>query len=333
MNEIENKKSLSKLTIIILISILLFTIATTIIIVNINSNKKNSSGGESQLSENNLTIGTKKIAVLNNEKEVNGYGLFKNNNEYVFKGGDYFLETDASGNTSKKYEQGYLNNFVKFNNNYWRIVKINSDDTIKLVWAGTYNTNKVTNLLDSQIKYIETKADNFDYENSYLRNYLNTTILNDNNIIPNNFENYLEKTSFDISTYDINSKIVTEQESKFKDYVGVLSIEDYETASYCYEYTTSTGYKTKLCGNYIADILNTATNAKQLKTNTTNVVINDNKTVGVIKIERVDGEFETNTEYQVDRDLDNNVLPVITLKSTINFESGNGSLNNPYVVK
>lgn len=333
MNEIENKKGLSKLTIIILISILLFAIATIIIIVNINSNKKNSSGGESQLSENNLTIGTKKIAVLNNEKEVNGYGLFKNNNEYVFKGGDYFLETDASGNTSKKYEQGYLNNFVKFNNNYWRIVKINSDDTIKLVWAGTYNTNKVTNLLDSQIKYIETKTDNFDYENSYLRNYLNTTILNDNNIIPNNFENYLEKTSFDISTYDINSKIVTEQESKFKDYVGVLSIEDYETASYCYEYTTSTGYKTKLCGNYIADILNTATNAKQLKTNTTNVVINDNKTVGVIKIERVDGEFETNTEYQVDRDLDNNVLPVITLKSTINFESGNGSLNNPYVVK
>ncbi len=40
MNEIENKKGLSKLTIIILIGVLILIITTVIIVININSNKK-----------------------------------------------------------------------------------------------------------------------------------------------------------------------------------------------------------------------------------------------------------------------------------------------------
>lgn len=88
------------------------------------------------------------------------------------------------------------------------------------------------------------------------------------------------------------------------------------------------------CENYINNILETAKNTKQSKTNTTNVVINNtNKTVGVSKIGRYNGEFDITTEYNVDRQLENSVLPVITLKSNINFESGNGTVENPYIVK
>ena len=301
---------------------------------NNNSGTLNNEGNNN-VSGSNLKYGKTKLDVKDNkENEMNGYGLFKVNNEYIYKGGDYYTNKDLSGNTSKKYEQGYLNNFVKFNNNYWRIIKINEDGTIKLVWAGTYADNKVSNVLNLEIKYVETKTDNFDYENSYLRNYLNSTVLNDTTIIPSNYTDYLVKKTWDISTYDIFGKIVNKQESTFSDYIGVLSVREYEDATYCYKITTGTGYQVEQCENYIANILETAKNTKQLETNTTSIVLdNTNKTVGVSKIGRYNGEFDVVTEYNVDRQLENNVLPVITLKSNISFESGKGTVENPYIIK
>lgn len=300
-----------------------------------NNNGTLNNEENNNVSGSNLKYGKTKLKVKDNkENEMNGYGLFKVNNEYIYKGGDYYTNKDSSGNTSKKYEQGYLNNFVKFNNNYWRIIKINEDGTIKLVWAGTYADNKVSNVLNLEIKYVETKTDNFDYENSYLRNYLNSTVLNDTTIIPNNYSDYLVKSSWDISTYNIFNEIVKEQKSTFSDYIGVLSVKEYEDATYCYKVTTGTGYQVEQCENYIANILETAKNTKQLETNTTSIVVDDNnKSIGVSKIGRYNGEFDIVTEYNVDRQLENNVLPVITLKSNVNFESGNGTLENPYIVK
>ena len=71
-----------------------------------------------------------------------------------------------------------------------------------------------------------------------------------------------------------------------------------------------------------------------METNTTSIVLdNTNKTVGVSKIGRYNGEFDVVTEYNVDRQLENNVLPVITLKSNISFESGKGTVENPYIIK
>ena len=39
------------------------------------------------------------------------------------------------------------------------------------------------------------------------------------------------------------------------------------------------------------------------------------------------------TNYNIDINYSNNVIPVITLKSNINFESGDDSIENPYIVK
>lgn len=330
--------------VIIIAIVLLIAVATTVIVLVVNNNKDNVNGTnagnntvveDNNVSSSNLRYGKIKLEFKTHyDNKINGYGLFKVNNEYIYKGGDYYTNIDSSGSTSKKYEQGYLNNFVKFNNNYWRIVKINEEGTIKLVWAGTYSNNKVSNVLNLEIKYVETKTDNFDYENSYLRNYLNTTVLNDTSIIPSNYSDYLVKSNWDISTYNIFTDIVKEQKSSFNDYIGVLSVKEYEDATYCYKITTGTGYQVQQSANYITNILETARNTKQLETNTTSVVVdNNNKTVGVSKIGRYNGEFDILTEYNVDRQLENNVLPVITLKSTINFESGNGTVENPYVVK
>lgn len=335
-----NKEN-NNLGLIIGIVVAVVVIGVTIVLgCKLLSNGSNNNGTlnneeNNNVSGSNLKYGKTKLEVKDSkENEINGYGLFKVNNEYVYKGGDYYIDKDSSDNTSKKYEQGYLNNFVKFNNNYWRIIKINEDGTIKLVWAGTYADNKVSNVLNLEIKYVETKTDNFDYENSYLRNYLNSTVLNDTTIIPSNYSDYLVKSNWDISTYNIFNEIVEEKKSTFSDYIGVLSVKEYEDATYCYKITTGTGYQVEHSENYIANILETAKNTKQLKTNTTNIVVdNTNKIVGVSKIGKYNGEFDIVTEYNVDRQLKNNVLPVITLKSNINFESGNGTVENPYLVK
>ena len=71
---------------------------------------------------------------------------------------------------------------------------------------------------------------------------MNTTFLNDTSIIPSNYNDYLEKFNFDISIYsdsiyDIYSyknseNVVTKQISSFKDYVGILSINDFYNAKY-----------------------------------------------------------------------------------------------------
>lgn len=300
-----------------------------------NNNYNNSNGQKS--SGNEVNVGAQKIKYFKDYSEeksaVNEFGLFKVNNEYVYKGGDNYTEIDNSGNTSAKYEQGYLNNIVKFNNNYWRIVKINVDGTIKLIYFGTLEDGKIMNKLDLQIKYFNDGATEFTYEKSNLREYLNSTVLNNTSLIPANYKDYLVKSKWDISKYNIYIKeAVSTEISNYEDYIGVISIQEHKDATYCYWITTGTGYKSKLCDNYIDNILNTATNTKQLKTNTSNIVVDNGTFRGVAKIERANGEFVTNTEYEVYRQLDNNVLPVITLKSDIKFD-GSGTVSNPYIIK
>lgn len=354
----KKQKGISLILLILLIVLVLAIISVTIFI---SMNKKNSetnqnsnqtanetsnSKNNSNTNKNTITIAGKEFKLSDKKYDsdditnnpMNEYGVFKVGDEYIFKGGDNYTEVDNKGNTSTEFKQGYLQNVVKFNDNYWRIVKVNNDGSIKLVYFGTYNKseNKVSNLLDLPVKYVETKSDDFTYEDSYLRNYLNTTFLEDNSVIPDNYTDYLVKSKWDISKYDIHSKPIDNKAtiSDYEDYVGVLSLNDYFSANYDYQITTGAGYKVNQSENYISNILNTAKNTKQLSTNTSNVVVNDSdETVGVARIERENGEFVTTTEYDVDTNFDNNVLPVITLKSTVKFASGDGSIENPYVVE
>ena len=69
-----------------------------------------------------------------------------------------------------------------------------------------------------------------------------------------------------------------------------------------------------------------------MKVNTSNVIVYaNNNSIGVAKISRYNGIWFIITNSKVDRS--ENVLPVITLKSNIIFESGDGSVENPYIVK
>ena len=309
------------------------------LILNKNNNNSNLSNGKNN---SNVKMGNVEVKVLSSEDQINNSGLYKIGDEYIFKGGDLYTEKLEDGSYNKTSKLGNLKNFVKFNNNYWRIIKINSDGTIRLVWAGKYNniTNKVLNNINLDIKYVETKSNNFSYENSYIRNYLNTTFLNDTSIIPSNYNDYLVEFNFDISTYsdsvyDIYSyknseNIVTKQISAFKDYVGILSINDFYNAKIDGKLPPEGKYD----NNFIVDILESTGKSTVLEVNTSNIIVDkNNNTIGVAKILRSNGSWFMLTNHNLDTNYSNNVIPVITLKSNINFESGDGSIEKPYIIK
>lgn len=309
------------------------------LISNKNNDNSNLSNGKNNSS---VKMGNVKVEVLSSENQINNSGLYKIGDEYIFKGGDLYTKKSEDGSYNKTSKLGNLKNFVKFNNNYWRIIKINSDGTIRLVWAGKYNKiiNRVLNDINLDIKYVETKSNNFSYENSYIRNYLNTTFLNDTSIIPSNYNDYLEKFNFDISIYsdsiyDIYSyknseNVVTKQISSFKDYVGILSINDFYNA----KIDSKLPPEGKYDNNFIVDILESTGKSTVLEVNTSNIIVDENNnTIGVAKILRSNGSWFMLTNYNIDINYSNNVIPVITLKSNINFESGDGSIENPYIVK
>lgn len=172
-------------------------IIASILILKLNHSSFNNSNQNS----NTVKMGNIQLN-LANENEINNSVLYKIGDEYIFKGGDSYTEKGEDGTYHQKYKNlDNLKKFVKFNNNYWRIIKINSDGTIKLVWAGKYKSDTIQNTINLDVKYVETKTNNFNYENSYIRNYLNITFLSDTSIIPSNYADYLVKSSWGISTY------------------------------------------------------------------------------------------------------------------------------------
>ena len=289
---------------------------------------------------NTVKVGNIKINVLSDENVINNSGLYKVGDEYIFKGGDLYSKKLEDGSYNSTTKLGNLKNFVKFNNNYWRIIKINSDGTIKLVWAGKYDGDEVLNNIDLDIKYADKKTNNLNYENSYIRNYLNTIVLNDNSIIPSNYTDYLVKSNWDISTYTDSiyniysyknsENVVTKQMSLYKDYIGILSITDFYNAKIAGKLPPKGAYD----NNFIEDILESTGKQSALEVNTSNIIVDENNnSIGVAKIVRSNGSWFMLTNSAVDGGYGNDVIPVITLKSTINFESGNGSVENPYIIK
>ena len=62
------------------------------------------------------------------------------------------------------YFRGYVeNNYVKFANFYWRIIRINGDGTVRMIYAGTdthYNSLNTTDVFIDKVYYNETSDDN-----------------------------------------------------------------------------------------------------------------------------------------------------------------------------
>ena len=133
--------------------------------------------------------------VLNDNPVVNeGYGLYNMNNSGVFRGEN-------------------VNNYVKLENGLWRIVKINSDNTVVLIhneglhynqaWDDRYNESKMYNIGNNQ------------YGNSRIREYLNKVYTNPseedlefiNEESDGNFPNHTADPAVEKNMEDLKKKV------------------------------------------------------------------------------------------------------------------------------
>lgn len=120
-------------------------------------------------------------------------------------------------------EDGYYfkgqvgNNYVRFANRNFRVVRVNNDNTVKLV--------------SEDITSIFMWGDNIKYKNSNLNNWLNKTDKKHSGVYYNTIpkvNEFLVKTKY--SEDKLSGSKVKDNKTSYKDYVTTLTIKDYITA-------------------------------------------------------------------------------------------------------
>ena len=146
------------------------------------------------------------ISTITRNTVTSGDGLYKDaytENKYIYKGKE-------------------PNNYLKFSNELWRIISINSDNTLKII-----KENHIGSF------YYNEQSDNNDWSLSSLNTYLNNEYINSlsekTKIVSGTFYNgYIEKLSIDKSLTEV---IKLEKSSSWGGNIGLLSFSEYMTAS------------------------------------------------------------------------------------------------------
>ncbi len=217
----------------------------------------------------NADISLADYITLDKNITVSGSGLYKKDDKYIFIGSD-------------------VNNYLYYSGILWRIIEVN-DNSIKLI----------TDDIQTSIFW----GNDLNYNNSYIRGWLNPdSNINHTGIFYQNLNNpelYLNKSDF---CYGKVSDASYNCEEKQNDYVGLLTINEYERARGKESYLN--------IGSYFWTI-NTS---------------DDNIWYVLDTGELNDNAFTEQNYYSY------GVRPVINLKKDINFISGDGSQSNPYII-
>ena len=141
-------------------------------------------------------------------------GTITNNNYTVTDGEGLHQDTDGY-----YFKGNALNNYVKFGNRLFRIIRINNDNTVRVVSddiVSSFMWGEDNNYVNSNLdKWLDKKED---VNGSGI--YYDT--------IPY-VEDYLEKTTYTIPVFD--GKSVVNGKKELSSYVTTLSIKDYSTAN------------------------------------------------------------------------------------------------------
>lgn len=148
-----------------------------------------------------------------NEEKNTLNGLIINNNKVVQDGDGLHQDTDGY------YFKGLVtNNYVKVFNRLFRIIRINNDNTIKLISE------------DYVASFIW--GDTSDYSSSNVHNWLEETEVVNSGVyyktIPN-IKKYLVKTSYQEDS--LNEEKIVSSDKKYKDFVSTLTVKDYILAN------------------------------------------------------------------------------------------------------
>ncbi len=238
--------------------------------------------------------------ILTKEENIvnNGNGLYKINNEYIYKGDN-------------------INNYLLLNDILYRIIKINEDGTIKLLES----TKKDYTVWDD--RYNIEKEYNYGI-NNYIYNGLNSRIkdtiendYNDKELYPNEIKAYFINKPICTGKRSINDNIFTNvecNESIIEYPFSLLTVYDFFNATLD-KNCNNIENESCLNYNYLADIGSTWT-----------ITADKDSTYKAYRISESGvnlSNTSTNIPYRI----------VTNINKELVFESGNGSINNPYIIK
>lgn len=236
-----------------------------------------------------------KDKIIEDSLVTDGDGLYRTNNEYVFRG-------------------ELPNNYVKFNEKIWRIIKINDDGSIKLmlvekkpekfIWDDRYNNERKSKTGKNDFgisRIVETLKKAYE-ENKYVNKDNKELLIKKNWCIGKNSENAMEIENINIcdKTYD-------------NLYIGLLTIDEPLISS-----LDETCIKTYdgSCTNYnYFTYINVGWTLTANSDKTDEVFIVDQASLDIKK-----------TSYK------NIIRPVININTDVLYKTGDGTENTPYVI-
>lgn len=249
--------------------------------------KQNVKIKEEAMTVNGLVVQNNDIAKENTD------GLHQDSDGYYFKG-------------------NVTNNYVMFENRLFRVIRVNNDDTVKLIsenFATSFMWGEGSNYKDSNIQNWLNKTDKehsgvyyntiTDIEKLLVKTEYEEDILKDGKIITLEEFNKEESKKEEETTKE--EKTTKEKEvKKEKDYVSILTIKDY---------TLANGKSSYLNNGKMFFLLG---------------LNEDNENLYVEE----DGSIQSTDSLS-----GYGIRPIITLKKNTEVVSGNGTKDDPYVVK
>lgn len=235
-------------------------------------------------------------AIKESKQDEYGNGVYEMDGEYVYRGDD-------------------VNNYVTFNNQTWRIIKIDTDNTVELVYYEEDNSARYSWDTDYNPEPERYYGVTTDYLHSDIRKSL----------VEFYETNFTDEAKAHIVAKDIciGKKAIDDKESaeeecsvvKENEKIGLLRVSDYPKASLdsgciSYDYAECSN-RNYFASSYIDTWLLTTTSDDTYQAYLLNGAGVNEDSASVL----------------------NGINPVIFLDSDVMIISGDGSLDNPYVIK
>ena len=236
------------------------------------------------------------MSKLTADMTTSGSGLYNENGKFIYRGEN-------------------PNNYVKFGESLWRVIGLDENNNIKMVYSDVYvDYREWDNRYNKEINKDRGINNFIGEENSRIKEYLDSYFSNERNFKKYNAARIARTTKFTtcIDKHDIQTGNVNSCNVKYTARISTLTISDYINASLD---TSCNINNTINCRNY--NFLNQ--NSWTINAYSSNTyeayVIDQNKGI-----------------YTMETHIREAIRPVIALRNDVSYVSGSGTEIDPYMI-